>query len=61
MSGEPSIATLLQRYIEQHLLDPSTDPDLAALCGDQPDLIEPLRAHIDRYLALNATLSTALV
>ena len=57
MSNDTVVATLLQRYVEQHLLDPSSRPDLEALCQDHPNLIERLRAHVRRYLELNATLS----
>ena len=57
MSNDTVVATLLQRYVEQHLLDPSSRPDVEALCQDHPNLIEPLRAHVRRYLELNATLS----
>ena len=55
MSADSTLATLLERYIEQHLLDPHS-PDLEALCRDQPELLEPLRSHVRRYLELNATL-----
>lgn len=59
MTKETLIATLLNRYIEQHQLD-NTSPDIELLCKDHPELIEPLRAHVRRYLELDATLTASI-
>ncbi|MCZ6659006.1 MAG: protein kinase [Gammaproteobacteria bacterium] len=58
MNRETLVATLLNRYVEQHLLD-AGNPDIELLCKEHPELIEPLRDHVRRYLELNTTLTAS--
>jgi serine/threonine protein kinase len=56
MNDDALVATLLGRYVEQHLTDPG-NVDLDSLCQDHPQLLLTLRAHVHRYHELNAALS----
>ena len=55
MTVSPELQSLLQRYVEEHVLHDRT-LDAAELCGGRTDLVEPLRALIDEYTALTREL-----
>ena len=49
------LEALLARFVEHHVLA-GERLEVSALCGDHPELATPLRALIDRYLSLTASL-----
>ncbi|MCZ6852387.1 MAG: hypothetical protein O7G86_00585, partial [Gammaproteobacteria bacterium] len=59
MSENTLLATLLNRYVEQHLIE-GDSPDIELLCKNHPELVEPLRAHVKRYRELDTRLSVSI-
>jgi serine/threonine protein kinase len=54
--SDPRLRELLERYVELHVAE-GRRPDLAALCHDAPELIEPLREQVRSYERLDETLA----
>lgn len=55
MTTTVELEARLARFVEHHVLEGERLP-LETLCADRPDLLEPLRALVNRYLALTTTL-----
>jgi protein kinase-like protein len=56
MTGRVDLDARLARFVEHHVLHGERLP-LESLCADRPELLDPLRALVDRYLSLTASLS----
>ena len=52
------LETRLGLFVEHHVVK-GEQLDPADLCRDRPDLVEPLRTLIDRYLSLTVSLDAA--
>ena len=55
MAVTAELQSLIERYVEEHVLHGRT-LDAAALCDGRPELIEPLRGLIAEYTALTRDL-----
>ncbi len=58
VSQAKRVEELLERYVEQHVLN-GTTPDPVMLCQGSPELLGPLREQIKRYEGLNQVLASS--